>query len=430
MAKRVPPLTAIQIAKLRPDPGKTIELVDGAVPGLRLRVTPAGTRSWSLNVRAKGVMRRFDVGCGLGLETARDTAAKLRQDIKAGGDPTAAKRAVRTRTMSATQGIGTLGSVIEAYFVDGPGVGLKTKAEQQRCIKFVFAAQLKRVALEISSAELQQAIDGHRAKVAAARATAYLAPVIRWAQKRALIAGSFDLDKPMADAPKQRVITPGELAALIPTFDDAYGRCCRFMLLTGVRRNEARNAAWGQFNLAAGTWTIPGDQRKDTRAQGRRRVKAKEDMAIPLSRQAMELLDEVCAAEQRRRQLEGDLREIGGDDIVFAGQRGGILGNWDRWLKANALKTGVSGWSAHALRRTTATLAGELGAPPHVVSVILGHTNVGGQLVAGYNKARYRLEHAEALQKLADYLDELAITAHCGITANSQGLVSNVVLLR
>ena len=32
---------------LKPDPTKVVELVDGAVRGLRLRVTPAGTRSWS-----------------------------------------------------------------------------------------------------------------------------------------------------------------------------------------------------------------------------------------------------------------------------------------------------------------------------------------------------------------------------------------------
>jgi len=71
MAKRVPPLTALGIARVKPDPSKTIELVDGAEPGLRLRITPNGTRTWSLNIRRQGVMRRFGVGKGLGLEEAR-----------------------------------------------------------------------------------------------------------------------------------------------------------------------------------------------------------------------------------------------------------------------------------------------------------------------------------------------------------------------
>jgi hypothetical protein len=71
MAKRVPPLSAVTLTKFKPDPIKVLELVDGAVPGLRVRITPAGTRSWSLNIRAQGKMRRFDVGRSLGLAEAR-----------------------------------------------------------------------------------------------------------------------------------------------------------------------------------------------------------------------------------------------------------------------------------------------------------------------------------------------------------------------
>jgi hypothetical protein len=52
-------------------------------------------------------------------------------------------------------------------------------------------------------------------------------------------------------------------------------------------------------------------------------------------------------------------------------------------------------------------LAGDLGAPPHIVSIILGHSNVGGQLVAGYNQSKYRSEHKEILQIVADKLEAL-----------------------
>jgi len=136
-------------------------------------------------------------------------------------------------------------------------------------------------------------------------------------------------------------------------------------------------------------------------------MKPKADLKVPLSRQAIELLTEVRAAELSRRQLNRDGREISGQDLVFVGQRGKRLGNWDRWFKSSTKNTGIKGCSAHVMRRTTATLAGEIGAPPHVVSVILGHANLGGQLVAGYNKSRYATEHAKALQKVADYLDEI-----------------------
>ena len=179
------------------------------------------------------------------------------------------------------------------------------------------------------------------------------------------------------------------------------------MLLTGSRRDEARNATWDQFNLEERVWTIPGEIRKDTRAQSKRRLKPKEAMKIPLSRQAIALLEQVWEAELSRRQLVGINTQIAPSDLVFFGQKGGKLDNWDRWLKSKHMQSKVKDWSAHALRRTTATLAGDLGAPPHVVSVILGHSNLGGQLIAGYNKSRYESDHAKALQDVADLIDEL-----------------------
>ena len=352
-------------------------------------------------------MRRFEVGNGLGLAEARQKAELLRREVKEGGDPTAEKRAQRKRTISATIGIGTLGAIVDFYFETGPGAGLRTKGEQLSRIKSVFADHLSEPSTEVVSTTLQLAVDAHVSKVSAARATAYLIPVIKWAKKRGLMLGEFELEKPLLDAPKQRVLSIDELKVLLPTFSDVYGRCCKFMLLTGVRRDEARFAAWEQFDLDAKFWKIPGEQRKDTRAQARRRARAKGELVVPLSRQAIELLNEQREAEEARRRLEEIADDIATGDPVFVGQHGGKLMHWDRWLKSKAVATGVTGWSAHALRRTAATLAGELGAAPHVISVLLGHTNIGGELVSGYNKSPYSKEHTDILQQIADRLEEI-----------------------
>lgn len=156
-----------------------------------------------------------------------------------------------------------------------------------------------------------------------------------------------------------------------------------------------------------GTWTVSPARRKDTRSRTRRKQVPSQPHVVPLSRQTLELLEEVRAAERLRRELSGITPEISADDPIFIGERGGKLQNWDRWLKLLSRKTGISGWSAHTLRRTAATLAADLGAEPHVISVLLGHKNVGGQLTAGYSKSRYRREHAEALQRLADHIDAI-----------------------
>jgi hypothetical protein len=85
MPRRVPPLSVKTLASVRAG-NKPIELVDGYVPGLRVRVLPSGTRAWSLNIRdSKGIRRRFDVGSGLSLSAARRTAEDLRRAIRGGG---------------------------------------------------------------------------------------------------------------------------------------------------------------------------------------------------------------------------------------------------------------------------------------------------------------------------------------------------------
>ena len=71
MPKRVPPLSARALANVRPSK-EPVELVDGFVPGLRVRIYPSGTRSWFLIVRNRaGERGRFHVGTGLSLAEAR-----------------------------------------------------------------------------------------------------------------------------------------------------------------------------------------------------------------------------------------------------------------------------------------------------------------------------------------------------------------------
>ena len=65
MPKRIQPLTAKGLDAIRPRDGEIVELGDGLLPGLRVRISVGG-RFWSLNIRnANGERRRFDVGANL-----------------------------------------------------------------------------------------------------------------------------------------------------------------------------------------------------------------------------------------------------------------------------------------------------------------------------------------------------------------------------
>ena len=352
-------------------------------------------------------MRRFEVGRNLSLSEARSKAEELKVKIKNGADPTAEKRAKREKAKLALDGIGTMGSLVDWYFENGPGAHLKTKYDQRNGICFVFSVHLKKPAVELKSAELQLSVDNHKAKVSAARAVAYLNPILRWAQKRDLVVGEFNLEKPILDMPKQRFLDETELAAILPFLGDSRGMCARFILLTGARISAATKATWSQINWDAKTWTIPSDHLKDTRALRQRSQRPKNPMVVPLSRQAIELLKIIEALREQTSRLRSPEPRAPESDLIFTSVSGTELGNWSRWLKKIAEVTGVPSWSAHALRRTSATLAGDLGAPPHVISVMLGHSNVGGQLVAGYNHSTYSSEHQDILQRVADKLEEI-----------------------
>jgi integrase len=133
--------------------------------------------------------------------------------------------------------------------------------------------------------------------------------------------------------------------------------------------------------IAGDIWTIPAARSKN----GRKRI-------VPLSRQASAFL---------RSCQPGDTA------FVFPSGRGGLLSNWDRVTKRLHTVSGTTGWHRHDLRRTVATLLGDLGVLPHVISVVLGHAHIAEGATAVYARSRYQREHQEALQTLADEVDRL-----------------------
>lgn len=404
MPRRIQPLTAKQLDAVRPRDLEIIELGDGLLPGLRVRISRGG-RFWSLNIRnAKGERRRFDVGDNISLAEARRRAETLKQAIKHGADPTGERRDIRQRTKDARAGIGTFRSVIDAYF-DGDGASLRTKDEQRARIRHVFLKHLDQSATEITVQQLQLAADAHSSASSASRAITYLKPVARWAAKRGLMQRGFsELEKPMErsfEEGGQTVLDRDTLALVLPELDQGHhGAAAMLMLWTAARLDEVCSATWDEFDLGVGLWTVAAGRRKDTRSRTRKKQVPAQPHVIPLPRQAISMLV---------RMREGKTPE----EFVFPNAHGGKLDNWDRWSKSIFVRTGTSGWTRHDLRRTCATLAADLNAAPHIISIMLGHkTPENNHLLGIYSKGRYRQQHAEALQLVADYLEAIEARQH------------------
>jgi integrase len=373
--KRVPPLSAKALAAVKPST-TTIELVDGFVSGLRVRVLPNGTHSWSLNIRdGKGVRRRFEVGSGLGLSAARGKAEDLRRSVRAGGDPTAERRAARQRAKAARENVGTLGGLLGHYFTKGPGAKSRSAAKSRQRIETVFGRLLGTPLLDLERATIQLTADDWRSANTASSAVRSLRPCLKWGEKRGFTrSGLADLEQVAATRRRDRVVLPAEIASIWPHLRASHGDVIKWLLLTGCRLNEAAAMTWGE--IEGDQWTIPAA-----------RAKNKLERAIPLSPPAIALLS--C--------------RTGGapNALVFPSERAKVLSNWDRETKRLYRLSNTAGWHRHDLRRSVATLLGDLGFPPHVISVVLGHAHIAAGATAIYARSRYQREHADALNALA-----------------------------
>jgi integrase len=180
---------------------------------------------------------------------------------------------------------------------------------------------------------------------------------------------------------RERVLSRDELRALWRGLDDdRFSNVVRLLLLTGQRRNEIGLLRWGEVDLAGKQINLPAV-----------RVKNGRDHSVPLSRQALAILDRLP-----RRNVS---------DYVF-GDRG--FTGWSAPKTALDQRIGIAPWRLHDLRRTCATQLGELGVQPHHIEAILNHYSGHRAGVAGvYQRAKYEGDMRAGLQAWADWLEQI-----------------------
>jgi len=374
---------------------KRKDISDPREPGLRLRVTPAGGAAWVLACRDRaGRMRRFPLGVysaadgAMGIKDAREAARAMRHKVRQeGADPIAEQRAERARAAATRAGIGTLQSLLD-QFGRQRASGLKSWPAYERNIDRVFKPHLAKALADLTLADLQLTADLYPAKQQAALAVRCIRPMLKWASApgRALVPAEFvQITQPATVRRRDRVLSHAELARLLPVLiasESPYAAAMMMMFYTLGRRSEIDGARWGDLDWTAGTLTISGERSKN-----------KQPHTVPLPAQAVELL---------RARLPAGADPAG---LIFTTRGGGPLASWDRETKAIQSASGTAGWHRHDLRRTGATMLGDLGETPDVIEAALNHASIRSPLAATYNRSRYRPRVAAALQRLADALD-------------------------
>ena len=106
MPKRA--LTAAAVEKLKPPASGQADHFDSGYPGLALRVSAGGRKSWTLFYRAQGKQRRLGLGMypGMGLADAREAWRTARAAVEAGRDPATEKAAAKRRQPDTVRAVG------------------------------------------------------------------------------------------------------------------------------------------------------------------------------------------------------------------------------------------------------------------------------------------------------------------------------------
>jgi integrase len=240
--------------------------------------------------------------------------------------------------------------------------------------------------MALTIADMQLTADGHPSAQTAAFAVRCIRPALKWAARpgRAYVQPDLaNIHPPATVQRRDRVLSRDELARIIPALCQStapYAMALRFLLLTLTRRSEVASAVWGDIDLVAHTWTIP-------------RTKNGMPHIVPLSGQAVALLRQMGPGKPGQP--------------VFAARNGSALagGAWEQVTKDVQKVSGTAGWHRHDLRRTGATMLGEMGELPDIIEAALNHVSIRSPLAATYNRSRYRPQVATALQRLADALD-------------------------
>lgn len=164
----------------------------------------------------------------------------------------------------------------------------------------------------------------------------------------------------------------------------------KFLLLTFVRSGELRGARWEEFDLEDKVWRISVD-----------RMKMGNEHLVPLSRQALELLEL--------------LRDMTGRyELLFPSERDRSREMSDNTMRRAIFKLGYDGTVEgkskavpHGFRATASSILNETGFNPDAIERQLAHKERNSVRAAYTYHARYLDERRTMMQWWADYLDEM-----------------------
>lgn len=383
----------IRKAKIR---DKAYKLADGG--GLFLLVKPNGSRLWQQKYRYLGKERLLSHGPypEVSLAQAREKREKARVVLAEGHDPAVQKRIDQIETE--TQARTTFKLVAEDYLQTAYERELADATIRKKIwhVETLAKPLRDRPINEITSAEVQQLVK--RVERSGRRETAKkLLGTLSAVFRLAVVTMRAENDPTYAVKGSLLPVKVTNRAAI--TDEKVLGRFLRdldaytgagvikdallFQILTMTRPGEVRGAKQQEFALDKRKWAIAAS-----------RMKMRRDHVVPLSAQALEL-------------VERNWIDVDGVELIFPS-----LNSNRKWLSENAFNSALRrmGYSkdeatAHGFRSTASTILNERGFDGEVIEAALAHQDKNA-VRRTYNRATYWDQRVGLMQKWADLLDE------------------------
>lgn len=386
------PLTDTAIRNAKPQE-KPYKLADGK--GMYLLVHSNGGKYFRLDYRFAGKRKTLALGTypEISLKEAREKVYTVKKQINDGIDPAIVRKIEKAGSTE-----NTFRAVAEEFLEANTA---KWSASHKRHIKECYERDVypwigDRPLKDLSAVEVLttlRRITGRGALETAARTKQFIGQAIRYgiATGRAERDVTQDLRGALPSPAKGHyaaIKSPKELGQLLRDIEAYRGNfvvrtALQLQPLVFARPANLVEMEWSEIDLDLAEWRIPGPK-----------MKMKADHIVPLSRQAVELLQEIQPLSGHKRYVfvsnqceEGHIsRETPGATL----RRMGYTGQH----------------TTHGFRTTASTILHEQGFNSDVIERQLAHAER-NSVKAAYCHAEYLPERRKMMQAWADYLDGL-----------------------
>jgi integrase len=391
MPKIKPRLTDTQIRNLKPKV-KPYKVNDEG--GLVILVRPTGTKVWQYPYKFLDNYNVHTIGQypEVGVANARQKRDEIKANLKQGINPSVYKKIRRREAMGFSER--NFEAIALEWFSKQSWVGKHSKNIQKKFAEDVFP-YVGHIPIEKVKPQdvihIIKIIEDRSAPDVAKRTCQHMSQIFEYAINKGLCDynPAFGRGKIVKKEPVQhrRNLKEKDLPEFLQKLDEYRGGklvqlAMKFLMLTMVRPGELRNARWDEIDTKNKLWRIPAA-----------RMKMKRDHVVPLSTQALDILEQ--------------LKPISGrGDLIFPGNRSPHIPISDVTLTKCLIIMGFHDKAtAHGMRATASTILNENGFNSDAIERQLAHVEE-NKIRGSYNHAEYLPERARMLQWYADFLDE------------------------